>query len=244
MSRHWKGAIIERVEHPKTKRCGVVRLDKGSMTFFAREDDTDARIDPFHSDDGSAVRSWLLKQLGRTTGENNLTWVAVIEIDVGEGGSYYDRDDDDEDTKRQASMKVEITRYWIALTKDQREWRKLKWNEANPDSPTCIPDDERYASSENYRDGPKADPNKIRYGHGVFRLPSFANKRGGGETVLPYTIELWAALAEIVENVKASRKTLNDLLMTKEGLGTLHQIGVAVVPKLLANKKSSKRRGR
>ncbi len=33
--RKYKGAIIERVKHPKTKRTGVVRLDKTGMQVGA-----------------------------------------------------------------------------------------------------------------------------------------------------------------------------------------------------------------
>ena len=58
-----KGAIVEWVEHDKTKRRAPIRLDKRNMTFFAREDDTDFRKEPFQSKDGGEVRRWLKHRL-------------------------------------------------------------------------------------------------------------------------------------------------------------------------------------
>src|SRR5579864_1319462 len=110
----YRGAVVEKVESSTTKRTGVVRLDKRSMTFFAREDDADHRSQPFASKNGTEVYAWLKVQLNRTSEKDRLDWVPVVEIKAGgEGGHHYYRDDTQEHDQ---SIEITINRYYIALT--------------------------------------------------------------------------------------------------------------------------------
>lgn len=225
--RKYKGAIIERVEHPKTKRTGVVRLDKGGMWFFARENDTDLLTEPFASKDGGEVRDWLLKQLAHTTAEDRLEWLPAVEIEYGSGGTDH-HSYRDETEKHTAGFDLTIRRYWIALTRDQREWRDLRWDQCDEESPTCVPENERYAQSDKYGKGPKAE---LVYGDKPFSFPCFKGR--GDKVVLPYTPELWHGLLLVVEQLRQAEKSLQEMVSTKHGVAGLTEIGAGKVMLLL-----------
>lgn len=230
LRKQWKGAVVEWVEHRNTKRRAPIRLDKSSMTFFAWEKVEDMpTIDPFHSKDGGEVRAWLYKQLARTSGADALDWQPVIDVRAHGDRKYRYRDDDDGDGQE---IEVEIARYWIALTRDGREWRKLKWAACDPDSAGTIPESERYAASDRYADGPKAVATSSYVKPTVFRLPSVGER--GGRNVLLYTPELWRALKMVVKQVEASRRILQDLVGTKAGIATLAEVGAGKTPLQIA----------
>lgn len=219
--RNYRGAIVEHVEHPKTLRKAVIRLDKRSLTFFAREEDTELQTEPFASKDGSAVRNWLMERLKFATDDQKMDWVPVIEIEQsGEESRGQYRDTPEQHSQ---SLQVEIDRYYIGLTHDQREWRKLEWAQCDPKSAKHIPENERYGQSRKYGMGPKSpdisDSNK------PFRLPSFDDGYRRDKSVLLYTPGLWAGLMEIMLTLKNSRKTLKELLTTKDGISTIAEIG-------------------
>lgn len=226
--RHLKGAIVEWVEHSKTKRRAAIRLDRGSMTFWARADEADLQSEPYTSQKGSEVRAWLLKQLAFTTDENIMEWVPVVKIE--HGGERRHRYRDEAQTFGD-SLSVEIDRFYLGLTRDQREWRKLRWESCDPTSLTVVPENERYAASDRYAEGPKSEKlNKVYGTEKPFRLPSFKDKYQGEETVIPYTPELWAGLLLIVEQMERSRKTLRELVGTKAGIARLAEVGAGHVP--------------
>lgn len=227
-----KGAIIERVEHHTTKRTGVIRLDKRGMWFFAREVDGDVNSPPFESKDGSAVREWLMKQLARTTADDRLEWLPVVKIEYGgeKKGRYRD-----ESQVHGESMELEVNRFYIALSKDKREWRKLTWEECEPNSSTVLPENDRYAASERFRDGPRAEQQGYRKPD-PFRLPQFNDGGGYGDstTYLPFTADLWRGLLQVCKQIAAARSTLKELVGTKQGVGVLGEIGAGKSQLLLA----------
>lgn len=221
--KHLRGAIVERVEHPITHRKSNLRLDRRSMWFFAREDESDPRAEPFAAKDGDKVRAWLLEQLSRTSAAEALEWQPVIEIEHGGDSHHYFRDDSKQEHSE--SLSVKAKRYWIALTHDQREWRKLKWEEADEESSTCIAAPDRYSASSKYADGPKADSAGTYASHRIFRLPSFDEKHDGSKVVIAFTPEIWLALQQICGHLKAMRQTLGELVGTKKGVAVLAEIG-------------------
>lgn len=225
--RNLKGAIVERVEHHKTKRQGVVRLDKGSMTFFAWENDNDRQVEPFTSSSGAEVRRWLLDQLARTTDGMRLDWVPVVEIEQGEGRTYYSRHQQDLDE----SLAFTASRYFIALTLDKREWRRLKWEECDPESPAALAEQDRYAASTKYDEGPKSK--ELNRYTKAFTLPHFSDRGHSAKVVLPYTHELWAGLCLVAQHVADSRKMLSEVLGTRQGVARLAEIGAGRAQLLL-----------
>lgn len=230
LRRQWKGAVVEWVEHRSTKRRAPIRLDKSNMTFFAWEKVEDMpTIDPFHSKDGGEVRAWLYKQLARTSDADRLEWLPVIEVRAKGERAYRYRDDDD---GKGEEIEVNVSRYWLALTRDKREWRKLRWVECDPESAGAIPEDDRYAASSRYADGPKAVSTNHYTTPTVFRLPSVGGR--GERNVLHYTPELWRALMMVVKQVEASRKILQDLVGTKAGIATLAEVGAGKTPLQIA----------
>lgn len=218
MSRHLKGAIVEWVEHPKTKRRTPLRLDKRTMTFFGREHDEEAQTEPFSSKDGDEVRRWLLEQLKHTQDGESLEWLPVVKIKI-EGRDWYGYRDQPE--HRSESVELTLDRYWIALTHDQREWRQLVWNACIDDSVGFIADAERYAESRRYGDGPKSQ--NLSDDTKPFRLPQLSHQ--GEDCVLLYTPELWAALQSIAEMIKTARENLEKLVGTKTGVARLLEVG-------------------
>lgn len=223
MPRHLKGAIVEWVEHDKTKRRAPIRLDKSSMTFFAREDDTDVTKEPFASKDGGDVRRWLKQRLALTTNENNIEWQPVIKVKHGGEPAHRYREMEEFNGE---SIEVEIDRLWMGLTRDGYEWRTLRWVQADPESPACVPENERYAVSSKHGLGPK-NPRLREAGtrEEAFRLPSFETRYGGSTAYLRYTPELWQGLLVIVRTIAESRKTLKDLLGTNKGIEQVAAIG-------------------
>lgn len=219
MRTDYRGAVVEKVESRVTKRTGVVRLDKRSMTFFAREVDTDFPTQPFASKDGATVRNWLQTQLDRTSAADRLDWVPVVEVKAGgEGGHHYYRDDKQE---HEQSLSITINRYYLALTHDEREWRKLQWEACDPKSVGNVPENDRYAQSHKYGEGPKTQ----NPGEKPFILPSYKPHRYSGGTVLHYTPELWKGLLLIVKQIEAQRKLLAELIGTKDGIAGVAEIG-------------------
>jgi len=216
-----KGQVVEKVEHQTTKRVGVLRLHKPSMTFFARENDNEVDEPPFKSKDGREVRNWLLEQLARTTAANNLDWLPVVKITHGGTESHRYRDMEEFNGE---SLEVEFDRFFIALTNDQREWRKLPWSSCDPESSTMLADEQRYAASNKYAEGPKS-PNLSSYNR-PFQLPHFEGRKDG-EVVLRWTPELWEGLLKIVKQIRAARKLIATTVGTKDGLAELTALGAA-----------------
>ena len=239
MTKQYKGAIVERVEHPATKRTGVIRLDKRSMTFFARENDTETTHEPFASSSGHEVREWLLEQLKHTTDANNLEWIPVVQIEHGGDSHHYWRDSSKEEFSE--SVKLEIKRYYLALTRDKREWRQLPWESIDSASSTCLPENERYAASRKYAEGPKS-PNLNSYTH-AFRLPAFEGRGDHRDkVVLPFTPELWDGLCLIVKRIKDAREVIAELVGTKKGVETVTEVGAGRKQLLLSSGESDGRK--
>lgn len=225
-----KGKIIETVEHPTTKRTGVIRLDKRSMTFFAREVDGDWEREPFKSSNGYEVRKWLLEQLKFSTDEQNMDWVPVIEVETGGSSKHYWQDDSKEEFSE--GLSVDLKRYYIGLTRDKREWRVLHWEQVDPKSSTFIPENERYSVSKRFASGPKAPD--ISSHNRPFKLPEYDPSRGDDMTVkLAYTPELWDGLLTIVKALKSARKQIRELVGTKKGNEAVVLIGQGTQPLLL-----------
>jgi len=216
-----RGGIVEWVEHRVTKRRAPIRLDKGRMMFWARPVDGDETVKPFSSTEGRKVRDWLMEQLARTTEADRLEWVPVIAINHERDRHGYYRE---EPEVKQADLSLKVERYWIALTKDEREWRKLAWAACDPRSSGCVPDNDRYSQSSEYDYGPKSD--QLSYHTKPFILPSYRGSRRAREsTVLPYTAELWAGLLLLIKQIKSSGKTLEDLVGSKAGMEVMMELG-------------------
>lgn len=220
MSRPRKGAVVEWVEHPVTKRRAAVRLDRGSMIFFTREVETDQNSPTFESRSGEEVRTWVLEQLARTTDANNMTWVPVIEVQQDGDVRHMYRD---ETETHGESLSVTVKRYYLGLTRDEREWRGLPWESCHPDSAAQVPENERYAASSRYDEGPKSE--RLNGYTKPFRLPAFLSRSRGDKAVLPYTEELWQGLLLVVQHLANSRVTLRELISTKKGVETLTLVG-------------------
>lgn len=219
-----KGSIVERVRDDKTRREGIIRLDKGSMTFFARiPDDAPPSERPamMESKDGGAVKDWLVKELKKTTANELLDWMPVVQVEVAEPGYYYGRE-----TRTRAGFKVHIARYYLALTRDRREWLKLKWEQADEESVAVLPPEDRVASSEKFRSGPGGEEKSaVRSHHGdrIMRgLPFFDSNTN----YLPYTPEAWAGLLNVIDTVNTAEKNIRELVGTKKGLAMLMDNGV------------------
>lgn len=233
--KHLKGAIVKHVEHTVTKRTGVIRLDKRHMWFFARENDLDLLTEPYAAKDGGDVEAWLLLQLKHTSADNNMEWIPVVAIEHGGDSHHYYRDSSQQEQSE--SIDVTLKRYFIGLTRDEREWRKLDWEECDPASSTCIPDNERYAASRKYGIGPKGDRSSFEK---PFRLPHFTERGSGDKIVVAFAPELWAGLVLIVKQIKLARENIAKLVGTKEGVATLAEIGTGRTPLLLTAPKEKK----
>lgn len=213
-----KGAIVEKVVHSSTKRTGVVRLDKSRMLFHAQEKDGDPNSPQFSNKDGSVVRNWLDTQLSRTSGDDNLEWQPIIEVERTGERRYRYRD---EGQTFGESMGLEVDRFYVALTKDKVEWLKLPWEACDPDSSTLVPENERITASSTFKSGPKAPQHTYR-GDVIQRFPHFSN---GDKIFLLYTPELWKGLKTVVKAVGDARKTLDSMIGTKDGITVLAEIG-------------------
>lgn len=212
-----RGAVVEWVEHKKTKRRAPIRLDKSSLTFFAWENDTDRQGDPYASKDGREVRLWLEKQLSYTTDSSTMTWIPAVRVEYGGERRWRYRD---EQQVHGENVKLEINRFYVGLTRDEREWRRLPWEACDPKSSTFIPENERYAASTPQGEGPKSP--KINDHNKPFRLPHYTRD---GDAILQYTPELWKGLLTLIKQIELARVTLVDLVGTKEGVTALKDLG-------------------
>src|SRR3954468_9554633 len=222
-SKYRRGAVVERVVHEKTQNAGVVRLDKRTMIFFAEYGEEAAYVSA-ESEDGRAVRRWLLWHLAKSTEKQKLDWVPVVEIDDNVESYRHSRDDNDEN-QYTAKMGVKIERYFLALTHDKTEWRVLPWESCSDDSPTQLDDAVRFVSSKRFRNGPKFVTTNRFHTEGRFALPHFDKGSDGATTYLRYTPELWAGLLAIVERVDETRQQLRKLVGSKQGIETVSALG-------------------
>jgi Ni/Co efflux regulator RcnB len=121
-ARHRKGAVVEKVTHPDTQRTAPIRLDKGSMVFFAELGEGPSYTSA-ESKDGREVRDWLMYHLAKSTAEQRLEWIPVVHVDDSLDSYRYGDDDDDAASMKKAECSVKIERFFLALTHDKKEWR-------------------------------------------------------------------------------------------------------------------------
>lgn len=219
-----KGAIVDRIADDTTGRASVVRLDKGSMTFYAELGEGETYTSA-ESKDGRAVADWLRAHLARTEKAERLTWLPVIEINDSsrEDGRY---SSGRRAVELRARCSVEIGRYYLALTHDKAQWKKLSWEQCDPDSPARLTDDELFGASADFRPGPKAADGTRRE---AFTIPHFKGGHNyyGDEIIVAYTPELWAGFRAVVAAIEGSRVQLSTMLKSKNGIATIEAAGVA-----------------
>lgn len=222
------GAIVEKFEHPTTKRIGVIRLDKSTMLFWTEVESGDGTMELHESKSGSEVRAWLREQLERTTDEMKIAWEPVVEIKL----DREDRWGRDGEVLR-AEIDLRVDRYYLGLTPNQQEWRRLDWNEADPDSSTKIEAGLMYARSDRYGSGPKAPRRDGSFNYNIkpFALPSFDSDR----SILRYTPELWKGLQEIVATTKRARTAIEKMVRSQKGVASIVEIGQGKAPLLLGS---------
>jgi Ni/Co efflux regulator RcnB len=224
-ARHRKGAVVEKVTHPDTQRTAPIRLDKGSMVFFAELGEGPSYTSA-ESKDGREVRDWLMYHLAKSTAEQRLEWIPVVHVDDSLDSYRYGDDDDDAANMKKAECSVKIERFFLALTHDKKEWRVLTWAECADDSATQLADDDRYTASKKFRDGPAVETvSRFRDREKAFGLPYFEKGSHGGSTYLRYTPELWAGLVAVVDRVEETRRQLRVLVSTKKGIESVFALG-------------------
>jgi hypothetical protein len=197
------------------------------MTFYAREVDSDFLTEPFQSKNGAEVRAWLRQRLALTTDENNIEWRPVIMV-VRDGESEHQYREQEE--RSAESVGITIDRFWFGLTRDEQEWRALRWVQGAAESAVCVPENERYAASTKHGLGPKNPRLRDYPNEKPFRLPSYEERYRSVVAYLDYTPELWAGLHIIVRTIANSRKALDDLIRTKRGVATLAAVGAGQQP--------------
>ncbi len=193
------GSAIDRVIfRPGGISCDIY-LDKDEMMFSAHIGGTS-----FKSKNGSEVRSWALDVLTKST---KLTWYPVISVlDVGEGGRNYTYG------RRKLSLheiSIDIYRFHVAWLPNGG-MRSVEWD---------TPEDARVAC----RTGPsiwvsREDKLVIKDGAVVALHDDHVH-------ILPYSDAMWAGLIKLCEGIDALRGKLHNLLMEKEGLLKLQDIG-------------------
>lgn len=231
--RRFKGAIVQTVRDERTKREAPMRLDKSDMTFWAMAG-SEPSSPYFQSKDGGEVELWLERELAKTSENDRLVWFPVVEVAVRDDNHGWSRPRT-KDNDITTGFSVDVERYFIALTRDEREWRRLDWEQCDDDSPGCVPPNDRYAQSHNYAKAPKHElfkPGATTYGvrDKPFVLPSMAKLGSGAKSVLPYTPELWAGLLQVVQRIDAERAALDKLTGTKAGLDVLAKVGAGTLP--------------
>lgn len=226
-----KGGIVSRMQNKRTGRAGVMRLDKTSMTFFARVPDEGSthenrgKIEYFESKDGREVERWLEAVLKKTITETAVRWLPVVEV-------THSIDDDDYRSRRRhreqmrsIGVRASINRYWIALTSDGKKWLTLSWEQADEASTGCLAPEDRLAAASDWRDGPKAEHDGMyRDADRAFSLPWFE----GDEAIVEHTDELWAGLVEVLTTLERSGKTLSEMVGTKKGLKMIAEVGAGM----------------
>lgn len=229
MTQKRSGSRIETFTHRKTGRSADVRLEKRSGLFFA-EIPVGPGIPPdtTESRDVREVRNWLEEKLATTTNDFVLDWQPVVEVAHSDGDRGWSRRETND-----AGVRVYFERYWIALTPDQTEWRKLAWEHGDEEHSGYLEPEHRYAASERYRPGPEGERRTEReWRRGfkeadkVFKIPFFEPNPGGDpRSYLPYTPALWAGLEGILAAIKDARAGVAKLIGTKAGLAVLNEIG-------------------
>lgn len=222
--RRFKGARVTKVTHYKTKREGWVMLDKADMTFWATAGEGDSAL-YFESKDGREVERWLETNLGKALETDRLEWKPVAKVKI-KTNSWREEEDGVE-------FEIEIDRYWVALTKDRREWRHLPWDACDPESSTMVADLDRFGQSTFHGKGPKHEAcldSTARPSWQTKEKPMVFPHMTGDVSYVWWTPELWAGLNEIIAQVKSARAALKQMLGTKAGLETVTQVGAGKLP--------------
>lgn len=236
MGRGRSGAVVETFEHDKTKRVAQIRLEKSSG-YFHTVIETAGVPETFESTELSKVRSWLREQLKTTSDDFILEWKPVIELHTTKGDRGYGRSRDEQ---HEGGLRLSASRYWLALTPNQHEWRKIDWGQGDEDSPNVVPAAERYALSERYANGPKLPDHLAidRWGsrrEKPFRLPYHEADRDEPKYVIEYKAELWEGLMHIIRTLGDMRKTIGEMVSTKTGLAVLAEIGAGSAQLMLTS---------
>lgn len=225
-----KGAIVERLVNEKTRKRGVVRLDKGSMTFFARYPD-DApgieRPDQFESKIGSEVTAWLKKRLAKTEGSELLEWIPIAMVKLSKDNNY----------GRNAGalhggFSLDCSRFYVALLRDKTYWLQLEWAQCDSSHAAALAPEDRVSSARNFLPGPASATERgglrSQWGDPIVRSFPFARRE---EHYLPHTPELWAALRQVVNTIGSAEEHIRKLLTTKDGLKELLEGGAKLLPR-------------
>lgn len=221
MSDRERGAIVEKVEHPQTKRTAEIRLNKRNMEFSCVIGDLSKE-----SKDGGEVKRWALATLKQKE-KIVLDWKPVIRAKVKGGDAKWYREEEGSQEKN-AEIEIEADRFWIALASkdaDRNEvWRWIKWVLNDPESGAAKSPEDLFGESKIFR---KPEPRD--YGEqsaaekrGWLRLPEISH----GHYLLEYTPELWAGLTHVIDVVENEAAVLDRLLNTKQGRESLVAIGL------------------
>lgn len=230
MGRERKGAIVERIKNPKTKREGVLRMEKGSFMFFCRLPDEELTAENSHSreyfesKDAAEVKSWIQERIKKSEKKHRLDWKPVIQVDFDRPDTGGRRRRDDE--QREIRISAEMTRFYVALSQDRTQWLKLDWDNVDPSSATALDEDDRLSHAENFRKGPAAKKEESYYSRTVkpFTLPLIE----GDRSYVAFTEELWAGLNEVMDTLERSAVTLVEMLGTKKGLAAIADVGAGL----------------
>lgn len=224
MAKERSGSIIEKVRNEKTQRESAVRLEKRTMTFFARVPDVDAATDRnrlyFESKDGAQVKSWLVTELAKTLPGDLLKWLPVIEVSVKEEDRWVRRSRQGE--QRTVGLTIQADRYWIALTKNRQQWLTLPWASCDEESATMIPPEDRVRAAGKFKDGPMSDQ-VIKYQNRAWAFPSISE--GGDASYLEFSPDLWVGIQQVINTIERERESVRALLATKKGIKQLIEIG-------------------
>jgi hypothetical protein len=212
-----KGAKFNQVSHPVTRRVAAIKLRKSDAKFW-----TVVGTEYFESESASEVENWALEQMGKST---SIEWQPVIEL--RDNSSEHWRDDGE----IRAEIDFFLERYWIGRT-EGGSWRKLEWDQADPQSPFALADGQKVARSQAFDEFSPDNARRRRRNKGVtdvaYELPVKIDDR----VFLPYDLDLWVGMLGVVEMIRSSRRRLGEILANIAGLDALRTWARGQMPAL------------
>ena len=198
-------AKIDVVTEPKSGVSVPITLDKKRMEFSATFADFSIT-----DKDGEKVRDAVLRAIRERA---ELQWTPVIQAhqtrnygSIGTGYGTLPLEQNEE-------MGLRIERFYVARKFDGN-WVRAEWH---------TPDGERMHKAKHWH-GKERDMTEVKYTSHETDQRDHDNKLKG-QYLMPYDVELWAGLEEVLRKMRMIRELVKGLLSSEEGVQRLIAVG-------------------
>lgn len=223
MARSLKPQKVDEVTDKKTGMTIDIMFNRNDKDFFAVHGPA-----TFRDPTAKAVMTWAHKQLQEA---QELQWQPIIKV------TY--RRINQPDGQNSATIAISATRYFVAVNQAGRPIR-ADWG-TSPDGRETIKNVFEYHSSPPTRTTRRIGLYERAMAFhwndkedGPFRVPLTVKRqfRPDYDVLLPYDMETWLGILELIETIRQANDALENLLQAESGIERIGQVGAALLKAL------------